>query len=409
VRATDQTDQAVVRRTWVILAAQSAAAVAAVLVLVAGVAAAFVVHDERISAERLLVQATRPAARDDVTDPPPGVSLYLVGPDGRVLARTPGAPSSLPDRRGLAALPNRPVATGLVAAGAPYRTLTIADRGRWVQAVLDLRPQDAERRRLLGAALLAGLMGILAAGAVGGLLARRAVAPLGQAMARQRRFVTDASHELRTPLTLLHTRAQLLERDLHAGDLSRLEDEVTALARDARRMGEVIEDLLLSAELGNERGGRTLVDLGALAGEVVDAANGHAAAVNVEVIASLQPAQVQGAETALRRVMVSLLDNAIRHARRPGGQVRLRVDTAPGEAVLEVADDGAGFEPNMSGQLFERFARGSAGGDRRRFGLGLALVREVVNAHGGRAEAESRPGQGATFRVHLPTRTRTGR
>jgi len=70
--------------------------------------------------------------------------------------------------------------------------------------------------------------------------------------------------------------------------------------------------------------------------------------------------------------------------------------------VLEVGDDGAGFDPAMAEQLFDRFSRASQAGARRRFGLGLALVREVVGAHGGRVEAEGRPGQGARFRVRLP-------
>jgi signal transduction histidine kinase len=89
--------------------------------------------------------------------------------------------------------------------------------------------------------------------AMGLLLARRAVAPLGEAIERQGRFVADASHELRTPLTLLHTRAQLVRRNLDAGDLGTMREEIAALERDAGRTGEVIEDLLLSAELGGGR------------------------------------------------------------------------------------------------------------------------------------------------------------
>jgi two-component system OmpR family sensor kinase len=395
------------RRAQVALALQTALAVAVVLALVGAVAVLFVVHDEGVSADRLLAAATSPAARDDVTDPPPGVTLFLVGKDGGVLAATPGKPAGLLDRRGLGATPGHPRYTDRSFDGGHYRVLTIAEQGqgRLVQAALDRGPQAAERRRLLGAALVAGLCGIVAAGVVGALLARRAVAPLGEAIGRQRRFVADASHELRTPLTLLHTRAQLLRRDPDlqgGGDLGRLRAEVVALERDAARMGEVVEDLLVSAELPDGHGERSLVDLGALAAEVADAARGHAAAAGVALVTELELAWVQGAPSALRRVVVSLVDNAVGHARHPGGEVWLGVTVAARQVVLEVRDNGPGLDPAVAARLFERFAHGPATDGRRRFGLGLALVREVVDAHGGRIEAAGEPGHGATFRVELP-------
>jgi two-component system OmpR family sensor kinase len=118
------------------------------------------------------------------------------------------------DPAGLGAGPNEPVWSGRTVAGVRYRSLTVRDGTGWVQAALDLHGRDAERRRVLGVGLAAGLVGVLAAGAMGLLLARRAIAPLGEAIGRQSRFVADASHELRTPLTLLHTRAQMAHRDL---------------------------------------------------------------------------------------------------------------------------------------------------------------------------------------------------
>ncbi len=340
------------------------------------------------------------------------MTLLLVGPDGGVLAATPGRPAGLLDRRGLAATPGHPRYTNRSFDGGHYRVLTVAEQGqgqpqrRFVQAALDRGPQAAERRRLLGAALVAGLCGVVAAGVVGALLARRAVAPLGEAIGRQRRFVADASHELRTPLTLLHTRAQLVRRDLAAGELDRLGAEVAALERDAARMGEVVEDLLVSAELLHGHGEQLPVDLGALAAEVADAARGHAAAAGVALVTELEPAWVQGAPAGLRRVVVSLLDNAISHAKRPGGEVRLRVTATASarQAVLEVRDDGPGLDPSGAARTFERFAHGPTTDGRRRFGLGLALVREVVDAHGGQIEAAGQPGpdHGAIFRVQLP-------
>jgi signal transduction histidine kinase len=198
----------------------------------------------------------------------------------------------------------------------------------------------------------------------------------------------------------------MARRDLRAGDLERVREEVAALECDAGRMGEVIEDLLLSAELGGGNVERATVDLGALAADAASAAEGYASGTGVRIVSRLEPVWVEGAPTALRRVLLSLLDNAVAHAARPEGEVRVAVFSGLKEAVLEISDNGDGFDQNMTQRLFDRFARDADTGARRRFGLGLALVREVVAAHGGRVEAETRPGDGATFRVRLPSAPR---
>jgi two-component system OmpR family sensor kinase len=112
---------------------------------------------------------------------------------------------------------------------------------------------------------------------------------------------------------------------------------------------------------------------------------------------------VQGVPTALRRVVDALVDNAISYS-PPGGQVAVCVRLAGNDVVLEVADQGAGLDQPVAGRLFERFAHGpQQQGRRARFGIGLALVREVVSAHGGQVEAgPAGPGRGATFTVRLP-------
>src|SRR6185312_7428485 len=97
-----------------------------------------------------------------------------------------------------------------------------------------------------------GLVGIVAAAVAGAFLGRRAVRPLARALSLQRRFVADASHELRTPLAVLHTRAELIRRRLDRASPARddrLRADVVQLAADTRALGEVVEDLLLSAEL----------------------------------------------------------------------------------------------------------------------------------------------------------------
>jgi len=110
---------------------------------------------------------------------------------------------------------------------------------------------------------------------------------------------------------------------------------------------------------------------------------------------------VFGAPSPLRRMILTLLDNAIAHT-TPNGAIEVTVGPAEhGGVELRVADDGTGFDPADGGRIFERFAQSGRPGPRR-FGLGLALAREIVADHGGTIRAASRPGQGATFTIRLP-------
>src|SRR6478735_7503828 len=117
------------------------------------------------------------------------------------------------------------------------------------------------------ALLIAGAVGIVIAGAVGYFSARRAVRPLGDALALQRRFVADAGHELRTPLTVLHTRAQMLVRRLPVGDPSRAVAE--DLLGDSRMLAEIIDELLVSAQLSADPGQGETVDVGVVILEAI--------------------------------------------------------------------------------------------------------------------------------------------
>ncbi|MEU4746480.1 sensor histidine kinase, partial [Actinosynnema sp. NPDC023658] len=113
------------------------------------------------------------------------------------------------------------------------------------------------------------------------------------------------------------------------------------------------------------------------------------------------PLVVTGVETALRRAVTELLANAVRHT-PAGGRIEVRLGRdGSGCAELTVADTGEGFDPVEADRLFDRFHRGPDGPERG-FGLGLALVREVVTRHGGTVEATGHPGGGARFTLRLP-------
>ncbi len=272
--------------------------------------------------------------------------------------------------------------------------------GATVQAVFDTRYQLADRRHLLQALGVAQIAGLVAAALVGLGVSRRTVAPLAEALARQRRFVTDASHELRTPIARAYTRAQVLVRLAAAADLpDDHRDSLDKLAKSIRGLGDVVDDLLLSARLSRELDGRP-VDLAEVADAAVSGEEERAAErrIVLTVERPAGPVVVVGVQTALRRAVDELLANAVRHTPE-GGRIDVRVGARAGQAVVEVADTGKGFDPASGERLFERFRHGAG---EKRFGLGLALVREIVTSHGGAVEAVGHPGRGARFTLRLP-------
>jgi signal transduction histidine kinase len=398
-----------VRRATVRIAAQFAAAVAAMVLLVSVLAFSLTVQAEHRAEERTVRSVTEAAATGS-TGP------QLTGSDGVVLLHGtasggavnagPGMPQELltldvrrlPAGRGNARI-----------AGREYETYAVdtPDGGR-TAGLLDVTAREESGERLVGSLLLAGVLGIAAAAGAGLLLGRRAVQPLAGALELQRRFVADASHELRTPLAVLHTRAELIQRRLGrtaAPVDERLWADVAQLIADTGALGEVVQDLLLSAELPHRPAAGAPVDAAALVNDLVASVAPHAALrqVNLSAEVGAGPLRVDGAQSSLRRALAALVDNALAHVEE-GGTVTIGVHAAGGRVRIAVTDDGDGLDPAEVRGLMHRFARGSGHADRtgRRFGLGLALVSEVVEAHRGRLDISGRPGDGARFVIDLP-------
>jgi len=227
--------------------------------------------------------------------------------------------------------------------------------------------------------------------------------------ARTRRFAADASHELRTPLVSIRGFAELYRQGAVPIDevprtMRRIEDE-------AKRMGSLVEDLLLLARLDAQRPARSEpVDLAVLAGDAVHDARGLDAARTVRLVGldprGPEPAVVIGDEDRLRQVVANLVANAVRHT-PDGTPIEVAVGREGTAAVLEVRDHGLGLTPEQAQRVFERFYRVDS--SRRRdtgggSGLGLSIVAAVVTAHGGSVQVLATPGGGGTFRVLLPLR-----
>ncbi|MYR60738.1 sensor histidine kinase, partial [Streptomyces sp. SID625] len=279
---------------------------------------------------------------------PPGC-MWLYGPGAAVL---PNAPAGFPLRTDLdrVRLGRAPVERTVRSGDAVYLVRTqVRDDGDVVQAVFDLRFQLADRSHLWFALGVAEAVGLAAAGVTGAVLGRRAVAPLAEALSRQRRFVADASHELRTPITRVHTRAQVLARRAAAEGLPPAHREgLVRLVASVGRLGEVLDDLLSSATLAAGpawRATRRRVDLAALVRSAAaeEAERVRERGLTVRVAGPPYPLWVDGVASALRRAVGELLANAIAHT-PPGGRIELALSRTGTTVVLAVSDTGAGFD-----------------------------------------------------------------
>ena len=388
----DPEERALRRARWAITA--QIAVVVSLLVAVAGaIAYGMLLSGQHADADRALARTIQLGPGTT----PPGC-VWLFTPAGHAPAGPPRAGMPLPDLDTLVPSPGDVHTERRTIDGMLY-TIRVENRGGVVsQAFFEELYQIQDRSSLMFGLGIAEVLALLAALGCGRVLAGRAIRPLADALRRQRTFVADASHELRAPLTRLHTRAQLLARRSSGRDAADLEH----LVRGTRELGEVVEDLLLSAQACGDRPSLEPVELGVLADEAVaaEAVRAGERRVRLAVTRERRPYVVQGVPTALRRVLSALLDNALGHT-PPGGSIEVWLGV-PDERFVElrVRDTGVGFPAADADRVFERFARGSDG-DGRRFGLGLALVREVVTGHGGTIAAAGRPGSGATFTLRL--------
>jgi two-component system OmpR family sensor kinase len=248
---------------------------------------------------------------------------------------------------------------------------------------------------------------------------------------RLRQFLADAAHELRTPLTSIQGFAELYRRG-GASEGPALDEAMGAIDAEVGRMRLLVNDLLMLARLDEERPlERRAVDLLAVAADAVRDAHVRVPARFVllgpldDDNDTFDPVTVDGDEARLRQVVTNLVANALQHTpddaeivvrvgrqeassrssvRSPAAVAGAPVPAGDPVAVLEVSDSGPGMAQADAERAFERLFRAEVSRSRRRggAGLGLSIVSAIVQAHGGRVELYTAPGEGARFRVLLP-------
>jgi len=229
-----------------------------------------------------------------------------------------------------------------------------------------------------------------------GVTLNRMLDRLEEAGRRQRGFVADAGHELRSPLTSMRAQLEVASEHPELADWQRLSKGVLA---DTLRLGRMVEDLLALARLDESPGAvqSRELELGDVAREVAGRLPAAGAQVTVDLDGG---ARVRGDRQALGRAVQNLLDNAVRHA---ASRVEVSVGSEGGLAVLAVTDDGPGIPAGDRERVFERFTRldDSRSREHGGAGLGLAIAREIVRAHGGELTAED-GAPGARLVMRLP-------
>ncbi len=221
---------------------------------------------------------------------------------------------------------------------------------------------------------------------------------LDSAFQSQRHFVANASHELRTPLAIMRTEVDVALADPDCGERE-LREMGEAVRESIDRCERLIESLLTLARSEAATGREEPVDLAALAGDCITDLQARAQEAEVRLGDDLEPAWTRGESALLERMVANLLDNGIRYNER-GGVVDIRTRTENGRVTLTVVNGGARIDPVDAQGLAEPFRRLER--QRAGFGLGLSIVRSVVQAHGGTVAVEAPERGGLQVRVELP-------
>jgi two-component system sensor histidine kinase TctE len=234
------------------------------------------------------------------------------------------------------------------------------------------------------------------AGAVNELLGQ-----VQENLATQRRFISDAAHQLRTPLAGLKSQTELA---LQEADDPALRQRLQRVHESAVRGARLVSQLLVLARTDPEAvaaQGWAAVDCGRLVREVATdwVPRALAAGCDLGVEVAHEGLSVQGVELLLREALVNLVDNAVRYA-SSGAAITVRLRRAGDDVWIDVEDNGPGLTPDLRERAFERFVRGAAHGEG--CGLGLAIVREIAERHGGSAELLPAAPRGCIARLTLP-------
>jgi PAS domain S-box-containing protein len=215
------------------------------------------------------------------------------------------------------------------------------------------------------------------------------------------RFTSSVSHDLRSPLVTIQTFQGHLERDIRSRDAVRVEKDLDYIRNAADKMGRLLDDLLRFSRIGRIMNPSEETPLQAIVKEALDLVAGRITGRGVRIDLTEEPVVLYGDRTRLVEVFLNLVDNAVKFmGDEPAPWVEIGVEQAGEELVLHVRDNGIGIDPELQPMLFDLFHKLDP--ETEGEGIGLALVKRIVELHGGRIWVESEGlGKGTTFRFTL--------
>ena len=229
----------------------------------------------------------------------------------------------------------------------------------------------------------------------------RMTADLARIDTLQREFTSNVSHEIKTPLASIRGFAELLQQDGLSDEDRR--EYASIIAEESGRLSVLSANILRLSKLDNakEIEKNDCFSLDEQLRRVIAVMENQWSQKRIDMNVELEGVEICSSEELLREVWVNLIDNAIKYTPE-GGRITVRLSDALDNAVVEVEDTGCGMTDEVRQRVFDKFYQGDSSHSGEGNGLGLALVRRIVQLCGGEIEVESTPGEGSLFRVSLP-------
>jgi signal transduction histidine kinase len=218
----------------------------------------------------------------------------------------------------------------------------------------------------------------------------------------------NVAHDLRTPMARLRAGAELALQE--GADAAHLREALAETIEESDRVLGMLTTLMdiTEAETGAMRLHKSSEDLAAIAREAIDLYDLVSSERGVHIVTRLTPGVIVSADRArIRQVCANLIDNAVKYT-APGGRVEVTVTSEGTTGIVSISDTGMGISPEDRSRVWDRLYRGDRSRTERGLGLGLSLVKAVVEAHGGEVRLQSDIGVGSTFEVRLPRAGKAG-
>ncbi|HSX30127.1 MAG TPA: ATP-binding protein [Candidatus Saccharimonadales bacterium] len=287
--------------------------------------------------------------------------------------------------------------------GGPFEDALPDSIRQHIQQERDALYKEA-KERVISRLVITNVVILVGGGALSYYLARRTLQPIEEAHEAQSRFTADASHELRTPLTIMQSEIEvaLMNPGL---TLAQAKHQLRSNLEELARLTSLSEGLLRLARLDNNDLERSPVQINTIVQRAIDCVLPQAEAKHMLIKQpSVMTATVIGDQDSLVEALVTILDNAVKYSPEKT-EVAIACVTEKHRVLLRITDHGSGIKATELPHIFDRFYRADGARSKQHvtgYGLGLAIAKSIIDAHGGTIAAASKPGRSTVFTISLP-------